>query len=240
MDDAAALAGKAVLITGASRGIGAEAARAFTQAGAHVGIAARSTAALDTLAQETGALPIACDVADFAAVEGAVAGMLERFGRLDVLINNAGVIDPIAPLSSADPEEFGALIDINLKGVFHGMRAALPVMSQQGGGTIITIGSGAAHNPLEGWGAYCASKSAALMLTRVADIEARGRGARHEPVARHGRHGYAAYHSRQRHQCGEPSGLDSPYPARLARARAGLDVFGRCGGLGRARSIAAR
>ena len=178
MDDAAALAGKAVLITGASRGIGAEAARAFTQAGAHVGIAARSTAALDTLAQETGALPIACDVADFAAVEGAVAGMLERFGRLDVLINNAGVIDPIAPLSSADPEEFGALIDINLKGVFHGMRAALPVMSQQGGGTIITIGSGAAHNPLEGWGAYCASKSAALMLTRVADIEARGRGLR--------------------------------------------------------------
>ncbi|MCC5962951.1 MAG: SDR family oxidoreductase [Rhodobacteraceae bacterium] len=178
MDDAAALAGKAVLITGASRGIGAEAARAFAQAGAHVGIAARSTGALEALAQETGAAPIACDVADFAAVEGAVAGMLERFGRLDVLINNAGVIDPIAPLSSADPDEFGALVDINLKGVFHGMRAALPAMMQQGGGTIITIGSGAAHNPLEGWGAYCASKSAALMLTRVADIEARGRDVR--------------------------------------------------------------
>ncbi len=172
------LAGKAVLITGASRGIGAEAARAFVAQGAQVGIAARSADALQALAEETGALPIACDVADFASVAAAVAQMQDRFGRLDVMINNAGVIDPIAPLESADPDAFGALIDINLKGVFHGMRAALPVMGAQGGGTIITVGSGAAYNPLEGWGAYCASKSAAWMLTRVADIETRGRGLR--------------------------------------------------------------
>ena len=172
------MAGKVVLITGASRGIGAEAARAFVAAGAQVGIAARSEQALDALAQETGALPLACDVANFGALADAVAQMRERCGRLDVLVNNAGIIEPIAPLAEADPDAFGALIDINLKGVFHGMRAALPVMMAQGAGTIITVGSGAAHNPLEGWGAYCAAKSAAWMLTRVADIEARGRGVR--------------------------------------------------------------
>lgn len=172
------LTGKVVLITGASRGIGAEAARAFVAAGAQVGIAARSANALQTLAAETGAVPLACDVADFDAVANAVAQMTTQFGKLDVLINNAGVIEPIAPLGQADPETFAALIDINLKGVFHGMRAALPVMETQGAGTIITVGSGAAHNALEGWGAYCSSKAGALMLTRVADLEARGRGVR--------------------------------------------------------------
>ena len=176
--DTGSLAGKAVLITGASRGIGAEAVRAFARAGAKLGIAARSADALDALAQETGALPIACDVADYAAVAAAVAAMQAEFGRLDVLINNAGVIEPIAPLAQVDPAEFGAVIDINLKGVLHGLRAALPVMQAQGAGTIITVGSGAAHNPLEGWGAYCSSKAGAWMLTRVADIEARGRGVR--------------------------------------------------------------
>jgi NAD(P)-dependent dehydrogenase (short-subunit alcohol dehydrogenase family) len=172
------IAGKAVLITGASRGIGLEAARVFASAGAKLGIAARSLDMLETIAAETGALPIACDVADYAAVEQAVARMQQEFGRLDVLINNAGVIDPIAPLSSVDPAEFGKLVDINLKGVLHGMRAALPVMQAQGAGSIITVGSGAAHNPLEGWGGYCSSKAGAWMLTRVADIESRGRGVR--------------------------------------------------------------
>ncbi|NBB98249.1 MAG: SDR family NAD(P)-dependent oxidoreductase, partial [Alphaproteobacteria bacterium] len=122
------------------------------------------------LATDTGALPIPCDMADFDEVAQAVATMQDRFGGLDVLVNNAGVIDPIAPLAQADPDAFGRLIDINLKGVFHGMRAALPVLPK--GGTIITVGSGAAHNPLEGWGAYCSSKAGAWMLTRVAAQEA--------------------------------------------------------------------
>ncbi|WP_296640596.1 SDR family oxidoreductase [Roseinatronobacter sp.] len=168
--DLSSLRGKSVLVTGASRGIGAEAVRAFVAAGARVGMIARDSGALQTLAQDTGALPIACDITDFAAVAQAVAQMQRQFGGLDVLVNNAGVIDPIAPLAQADPEEFGRLIDINLKGVFHGMRAAMPVLPD--GGTIITVGSGAAYNPLDGWGGYCSSKAGAWMLTRVAAKEA--------------------------------------------------------------------
>lgn len=166
------LSGKSVLITGASRGIGAAAARAFAAAGAHVGLAGRPGAALAAVAAETGATLLPCDVADFAQVQAAVAAMAGAHGRLDVLINNAGLIDPIATLAEAEPEAWARQIAVNLTGVFHGMRAALPVMLAQGGGTILTVGSGAAYNPLEGWSGYCASKAGAIMLTRAAHLEA--------------------------------------------------------------------
>lgn len=166
-----ALDGKAVLITGASRGIGAATARLFAARGARLGLAGRLSAALKAVADETGATLLPCDVADFAAVQRATEAMMAQFGALDVLINNAGVIAPIASLEAADPAEWGQQIDINLKGVFHGMRAALPVMRKQGHGTILTVGSGAAYNPLEGWSGYCASKAGAIMLTRAAHLE---------------------------------------------------------------------
>lgn len=173
-----ALAGKVVLITGASRGIGAAAARAFAAAGAQVALAARSAEALAALAAETEGLALPCDVAAFAEVEAAVAACTDRWGRLDVLVNNAGVIEPIAGVDAAHPDAWGRLVDINLKGVFHGMRAAIPVMAAAGGGTILTVGSGAAQHPLEGWSGYCAAKAGALMLTRVADLEHRAKGLR--------------------------------------------------------------
>ena len=171
MDWKAAIKGKRVIITGASRGIGAAAARLFVQHGAVVGVAGRDSAALRAVASETGATLLACDVADFGQVDAAVQAMVGTHGGLDVLINNAGVVEPIAPLASADVTDWGRVIDVNIKGVFHGMRAALPVMAAQGAGTIITVGSGAAYNALEGWSAYCTSKAGALMLTKAAHKE---------------------------------------------------------------------
>ena len=165
--------GRVVVITGASRGIGAAAAQVFADAGAKVALLARSGAEIEELAAGIGAdaLALRCDVADAASVANATAAVLARWGRIDVLINNAGVIAPIARIIDADISEWGRAVDINLKGVFHGMRAVIPIMRQQGEGTILTVSSGAAHNPLEGWSAYCASKAGAAMLTRAAHLE---------------------------------------------------------------------
>ncbi|MBV2358892.1 SDR family oxidoreductase [Thalassococcus sp. CAU 1522] len=174
------LTGKTALITGASRGIGAETARLFAKAGANVVLVARSAEAIADLAGEIGAqaAAIPCDIARYWEVEQAVENTLKAFGSLDILVNNAGVIEPISRMADADPDGWGEVIDINLKGVFHGMRAALPVMLEAGGGTILTIGSGAAHGPVEGWSHYCSAKAGALMLTRMADKEYRDAGIR--------------------------------------------------------------
>ncbi|WP_299147148.1 SDR family oxidoreductase [uncultured Tateyamaria sp.] len=167
------MSGKSVLITGASRGIGAETARVFAKAGAQVALVARGADAISQLATEIGpqAIAIPCDVSDFAAVEAAVVQTVQNFGGLDVLIGNAGAIEPISHMASADPDAWSQVIDINLKGVFYGMRAALPVMLKAGGGSILTISSGAAHGPVEAWSHYCASKAGAAMLTACAHKE---------------------------------------------------------------------
>jgi len=172
--------GKVVAITGASRGIGAAAARVFAGAAARVALLARSETEIAALAAEIGdrAIALPCDVADADSVRAAIDATLAWGGRLDVLINNAGVIEPIARLAEADPAAFARAVAINLAGVFHGLRAALPVMRAQGSGTIITVSSGAAHSPLEGWGAYCSSKAGAAMLTRVAHLEEAAAGLR--------------------------------------------------------------
>ena len=174
------MSGKTVLITGASRGIGAATARAFADAGANVALVARSTTEIAELAGEIGdkAIAIPCDVSRYGEVRGAVDKTVETFGSLDVLVNNAGVVAPMGPLQDMDPEEWGKTIDINLKGVLHGIHAVMPGMIAKGGGTIINISSGAAHGPVDGWSAYCSSKAGAFMLTRVADKEARDKGLR--------------------------------------------------------------
>ena len=163
--------GKVVAITGASRGIGAAAARVFAGAGAQVVLLARSTGQIGALAEDVGGMALTCDVGDWGSVVAAIAAIEARFGRLDVLINNAGVIDPIARIADADPAAWGTAVDINLKGVFHGCRAVLPMMKRQAAGTIINLSSGAATSPLEGWSAYCAAKAGVLMLTRALHLE---------------------------------------------------------------------
>jgi len=169
-----AFSGKSVIVTGASRGIGAATARAFARDGAKVMLSARSGAAIETIAAEVvadGGVAEAqrCDVADWADVSKLVAKTNAAFGGVDFLINNAGVIDPISPLASSDPNAWAHAADINFKGVYFGMRAVLPIMKQ---GVIVNISSGAATSPLEGWSHYCSSKAAAAMLTRCADREA--------------------------------------------------------------------
>ena len=174
------LSGKAALITGASRGIGASAARVFAAAGANVVLVSRGERAIVDLAQEIGgrAMPLAADVANYAEMAGAVNAAVEEFGGLDILINNAGVIEPVAHLATSDPDAWGKVIDINLKGVYHGMRATLPHMLAAKSGTVITVSSGAAHGPVEAWSHYCASKAGAAMLTRMVDKEYRAQGIR--------------------------------------------------------------
>jgi len=174
------MTGKVVMITGASRGIGEAAARIFAEAGARVVLLARGRERIAEIAGEIGeaALAIPCDISRYWEVETAVRSTVETFGRLDVLIGNAGVLQPIDHLETADPESWGHVIDVNLKGVFHGVRAAMPVMLAAGGGTILNVSSGAAHAPLEAWSAYCASKAGAAMVTRSAHLEGADRGLR--------------------------------------------------------------
>ena len=174
------LTGKTALITGASRGIGAETARLFADAGANVALVARSADSIADLAGEIGekAIAMPCDISRYWELEKAISGCVDAFGGLDIVVNNAGVIEPISHLASADPEAWGQVIDINLKGVFYAMRAALPIMRGAGGGTILTVSSGAAHGPVEAWSHYCSSKAGAAMLTRCLHKEEAENGIR--------------------------------------------------------------
>ena len=175
------LSNKTVAITGASRGIGQHAAQAFAEAGANVVLLARDVAACEQTSQAINAkggasMAIECDVASYDAVAAALTQTQETYGALDVLINNAGVIDPIALLDSVDPAAWSHAIDINLKGVFNGVHVALPMMLARGGGRILNVSSGAAHHALPGWSHYCAAKAGSAMITRCVHEEFADRG----------------------------------------------------------------
>lgn len=170
------LQGKTVLITGASRGIGAAAALHMAELGMNVVLAARTLSDCEAIAKQirqTGAQAVAvdCDVASYASVASAVATAIDTYGAVDILVNNAGIIDPIARLADSDPAGWDQVVDINLKGVYHGLRAVLPGMEQRGAGVIINISSGAASNAIEGWSHYCATKAGVLALTRCVHKE---------------------------------------------------------------------
>jgi NADP-dependent 3-hydroxy acid dehydrogenase YdfG len=137
--------GKVVLITGASTGIGAEVARLLATRGAKVAVAARRADKLDTVVAEiTGQGGIAraytLDVTDKHQVEAVVAAVVADFGKLDVLINNAGLM-PIRPMSEVNTDEWDAMIDVNLKGTLYGIAAVLPRFLAQASGHIINLSS---------------------------------------------------------------------------------------------------
>ncbi len=169
---------KVALVTGASKGIGLAIAKLFAEHGMTVFLSARSDSLLQVATKamrEDGldvyALPF--DVSDPKQMQHSIAHIKKQTGRLDILVNNAGVIDPISRIEDSDVDAWSRVIDINTKGVFYGIRFAAPIMKAQKSGTIINISSGAATGALEGWSHYCASKAAALSLTKCADKELR-------------------------------------------------------------------
>jgi len=179
----AQLSGKSIIVTGASRGIGEAAAIALAAEGAAVMLTARDGAlAAQVAAKITAAggkaASMACDVSDYAAVEKLVAATVEKFGKVDVLVNNAGVIDPIARLEDSDPAAWARNIQINLIGAYNAVRAVIGNMVTNGGGTIVNISSGAAIRPLEGWSAYCSGKAGMHMMTRAIHLETAEKGIR--------------------------------------------------------------
>jgi 3-oxoacyl-[acyl-carrier protein] reductase len=177
------LKNRTALVTGASRGIGAATARRLAGYGASVVLAARSGDEIERGAADIrdaggAAVAVVCDVSCYGDVDAAVQLAVAQFGGLDILVNNAGLIEPIARLAESDPAEWGRIADINYKGVYHGLRAALPAMVAQGGGVIVNVSSGAGSRALEGWSHYCSSKAAVSSLTRCADAEYRDHGIR--------------------------------------------------------------
>lgn len=137
--------GKVVLITGGSTGIGAETARLLAERGAKVAIAARRKDRLDEVVADIAATggtarSYALDVTDKSAVQSVVAAIIADFGRLDVLINNAGLM-PIRPMAEVNTDEWDQMIDVNLKGTLYGIAAALPGFLEQGSGHIINLSS---------------------------------------------------------------------------------------------------
>ena len=177
------LKGKTAVITGASRGIGEATARYLAKHGANVVLAARSGKAIEAIVDDIkegggSAQAINCDVSQPEAVAALMDRAQSAYGSLDILVNNAGLIDPIARIEDSDPAAWGEIIDVNVKGVYHGLRYALPVMKALGRGTVINISSGASNSFLEGWPHYCASKAAVFRLTGVAHKEHAEQGIR--------------------------------------------------------------
>lgn len=177
------LTGKTMIVTGASRGIGEAAAHALAAEGAKLMLTARDGARTADVAAAINAAggtaaAMACDVSDYAAFEKLVAATVEKFGNVDVLVNNAGIIDPIARLEDSDPAAWARNIQINLIGAYNAVRAVITGMIANGGGTVINISSGAAIRPLEGWSAYCAGKAGMHMMTRAIALETAEKGIR--------------------------------------------------------------
>ena len=173
--------GKSAVITGASRGIGAATARYFAQHGAKLVLIARSQEAIEQIAlqindQGGSALALACDISDYTQVQQAMDRCVSHLGSLDILVNNAGVIEPISRLADSNVDQWCKAADINYKGVYYGLRAAIPHMVKVQSGSIVNVSSGAAASPLKGWSHYCSSKAAALSLTKCADLEYRNQG----------------------------------------------------------------
>ncbi|KAK7699084.1 hypothetical protein SLS57_012473 [Botryosphaeria dothidea] len=202
--------GHRVFVTGASKGIGKRTAIAFAEAGAsQIAIGARS--ALDQVEQAAleGAklgghppprvLKIKLDVMDLANVEAAAEAILQEFGGLDILINNAGYLEEFRPLAESDPKEWWRTWEMNVRSVYFCLRAFLPILQRGGEKTIINVGSIGAHHFMPGGSAYQTSKLALLRLTEFVMVD-------------HGNEGILAYTV---HPGGIPTDISERMPSNV-------------------------
>jgi 3-oxoacyl-[acyl-carrier protein] reductase len=167
------LEGKAALVTGASRGIGRAVAQLLAAAGVRLGLASRSGDDLGL--EDVVARP--CDVRNPTDLEAIVGETVDRFGRLDILVVNAGV-GAYGPFLELSPEHLEEMIDVNVKGTLYAVRAALPHLLEGGEADLVTIASEAGRRGLPLEAVYCASKFAQVGFTRAMDHELRERGVR--------------------------------------------------------------
>ena len=169
------LAGKVAIVTGAGRGLGRAMALALGEAGAAVALASRSEGELNSLAADIEsdggrALAVPTDITDETAVDHLVEATVEKFGHIDIIVNNSGIVATV-PLVEQTPDNWDAVINTNLRGTFLLMRAAGPHLIAQGHGKVINIASNFALQGVAQHGAYSASKAGVIGLTKSAAIE---------------------------------------------------------------------
>ncbi|HEX8411065.1 MAG TPA: SDR family NAD(P)-dependent oxidoreductase [Thermoanaerobaculia bacterium] len=171
--------GRVAIVTGASSGIGRRTAELLAQRGARVTIFARSAEKLNAIARD-GMLAVAGDVANLADVERAFSATESRFGRCDLLVNNAGMID-VAPLVDMTLDQWRRMFAVSVDAIFLTCRRALPSMLERGAGAIVNVSSiSGVPGPekFPGWVSYCAAKGAVISLTEALAVEVKPRGVR--------------------------------------------------------------
>ncbi|MEH6437025.1 SDR family oxidoreductase [Massilia sp. DD77] len=166
---------KIALVTGASSGIGAASARKLAQAGVKVGVAGRRVERLDALVGEIRAaggeaFAIEMDVTDPHAVHGGVAALADRYGTIDIVFANAGLM-PASDIASLKVDEWNQMVDVNIKGVLNTVAATLPILSAKKSGHIITTSSIAGRKTVQGLGVYCATKHAVAAFSDTLRME---------------------------------------------------------------------
>jgi NAD(P)-dependent dehydrogenase (short-subunit alcohol dehydrogenase family) len=168
-----ALAGRIALVTGASRGIGRAVAKRYAQEGADLILTARTVGALEELDDEIRAISgktsllVPLDLKNFDAIDQLGAGLYERFGRLDVLVGNAGVLGQMSPLTHTEPKHWQEAIDVNLTANWRLIRSLDPLLRLSAAGRAIFVSSGAARGPRAYWGVYAVTKAALEMLAGI-------------------------------------------------------------------------
>jgi NAD(P)-dependent dehydrogenase (short-subunit alcohol dehydrogenase family) len=181
------LDGKVAIVTGGSQGIGEAIAKRFGREGAKTVIVNRSAEKAEPVvaairAAGGTAMAVPCDVGKVSEIEAAIAQVVEAYGGIDVLVNNAGAY-LMSPLGGTTEDAFQTMIDVNLKGVFFLCQAVLPVFERRGGGKIINTGSIFGHDGFPGSAVYCATKAGITLLTKSFALELRDRNIQVNAIA---------------------------------------------------------